>query len=815
MASKERIFPVLLSFSLFILFLRPSYSKTINKLQQGQQLKDGDELVSASGKFRLGFFSPLMSTNRYIGIWHFSPTGKDDFYYHKADGYYQNSKPVWVANRSTPISDKSGKLVVDSTDGNLKFSSNSRNPIAISTVQGVNNTSAILLESGNLILHERNSDGSIRRVLWQSFDYPTDTLLPGMKLGFNLQTRNEWFLQSWTDIDSPAPGPFTLRMDPNVTNRLISCRRSEEVYWTSEPWLNNHFNFSRSWALNNYYNFSYTSNEQENFFIHSASGDALQILRINADGGLTNGGGLFVSCTKYGGCWKEKQQEEICWTGNRSIENWHFRRGYMLGDGFNFSKNMNFLDCQDKCIKNCSCAAFAPAARNFTGCQIWSRGTKFRHYLSHNSRFISMLDFHDHEGTAKKMKKPPWLIIEILGSLAALLLIILGALSYKVRRKDKGIEERRRMSFIFALGVALVLPFLCYLCYLMAKKLKTKVQSVNNRKKLLQELASTLSHAPNFGRRKRKRKKGIGHDLKIFDFQTIEVATNNFSTENKVGEGGFGPVYKGKLVDGQEIAVKRLSRVSAQGIKEFKNEVKLIAKLQHTNLVKLLGCSLYEEERILVYEHMSNKSLDFFIFDSDRTKLLNWKKRFSIIEGIAQGLLYLHKYSRLQVIHRDLKANNILLDNEMNPKISDFGMARIFKVNEPESNTNKIVGTHKKNNGIYHPERPLNLVGYAWQLWNDGKALELIDSEILDGPSSPGEVLRCIHVGLLCAQDQAADRPKMSKVVSMLTPAARPFPAPKQPAFFINVRSAEPEASQNKSKTCSVNEVTISIMEPR
>ncbi|XP_031263210.1 G-type lectin S-receptor-like serine/threonine-protein kinase CES101 [Pistacia vera] len=421
MASNGRIFHVLLSFSLFILFLRQSYSKTINKLQQGQQLKDGDELISASGKFRLGFFSPLMSTNRYIGIWHFSPTGKDDFYYHKADGYYQNSEPVWVANRNTPISDKSGKLVVDSTDGNLKFSSNSQIPIAISTVQGANNT-----------------NGSIRRVLWQSFDYPTDTLLPGMKLGFHLQTRHEWFLQSWNDIDTPAPGPFTLRMDPNVTNRLISCRQSEEGYWTSEPWLNYHFNFSRSWALNNYYNFSYTSNEQENFFIHSASGDVLQILRIKADGGLTNGRGLFVSCTKYGGCWKE-QREEICLAWNRTVDYGHFRRGYMLGDGFNFSKNMNFLDCQDKCIKNCSCAAFAPAERNFTDCQIWSRGTKFRNQLEHNARFIFMLDFHDQEGTAKKMKKPPWLIIEILGSLAALLVIILGALSYKVRRKDKGI----------------------------------------------------------------------------------------------------------------------------------------------------------------------------------------------------------------------------------------------------------------------------------------------------------------------------------------------------------------------------------------
>ncbi|CAL9060462.1 unnamed protein product, partial [Musa banksii] len=139
-------------------------------------------------------------------------------------------------------------------------------------------------------------------------------------------------------------------------------------------------------------------------------------------------------------------------------------------------------------------------------------------------------------------------------------------------------------------------------------------------------------------------------------------ATSNFSIESKLGEGGFGPVYKGKLEDEQEIAVKRLSKTSVQGLDEFMNEVVLIAKLQHRNLVRLLGCCIEGEERMLIYEYMPNGSLDSFVFDKAKGWLLNWPTRYSIIVGIARGLLYLHQDSRLRIIHRDLKASNILLD---------------------------------------------------------------------------------------------------------------------------------------------------------
>ncbi|KAL3727575.1 hypothetical protein ACJRO7_032329, partial [Eucalyptus globulus] len=159
-------------------------------------------------------------------------------------------------------------------------------------------------------------------------------------------------------------------------------------------------------------------------------------------------------------------------------------------------------------------------------------------------------------------------------------------------------------------------------------------------------------------------------ELSLIRLDIIRAATQNFSNECKLGEGGIGPVYK------------------------FKNEVISIARLQHRNLVRLLGCCFEEHEKILIYEYMPNKSLYVFLFGSTVGQSLDWKMRINITFGIARGLLYLHEDSRLRIIHRDLKASNILLDGEINPKIFDFGMTRIFGVNQDEANTNKVVGTY-------------------------------------------------------------------------------------------------------------------------
>ncbi|XP_061983511.1 cysteine-rich receptor-like protein kinase 29 [Populus nigra] len=184
-------------------------------------------------------------------------------------------------------------------------------------------------------------------------------------------------------------------------------------------------------------------------------------------------------------------------------------------------------------------------------------------------------------------------------------------------------------------------------------------------------------------------------DVELFqlDFGTVREATGNFSEDNKLGQGGFGTVYKGTLANGQDIAVKRLSRTSGQGELEFKNEVMLVAKLQHRNLVRLLGFCFEKEERILVYEFLPNSSLNNLIFDPVKRVLLDWETLYKIIERIARGLLYLHEDSRLRIIHRDLKAANILLDENMNPKISDFGMARMFVMDQAQDSTSRVVGT--------------------------------------------------------------------------------------------------------------------------
>ncbi|KAJ0983598.1 hypothetical protein J5N97_011853 [Dioscorea zingiberensis] len=267
-------------------------------------------------------------------------------------------------------------------------------------------------------------------------------------------------------------------------------------------------------------------------------------------------------------------------------------------------------------------------------------------------------------------------------------------------------------------------------------------------------------------------------ELPQLQWNTVMAATENFAIKNILGEGGFGPVYKGKLTEGQEIAVKRLSKNSAQGVDEFKNEVILIAKLQHRNLVRLLGYCIHGVERMLVYEYMSKGSLDALLFVKEQGVHLDWQARLRIIVGIARGLLYLHQDSRFRIIHRDLKASNILLDAEMNPKISDFGMARIFGEDETINKTRKVVGTYGTNKQS----------SQAWSLWNEGKALELLDPLIANSFSEV-QVLRSITIGLLCVQGIPEDRPIMSSVVLMLCNDDTPLQEPKPPGFIAPLPS--------------------------
>ncbi|KAJ3695986.1 hypothetical protein LUZ60_001363 [Juncus effusus] len=342
----------------------------------------------------------------------------------------------------------------------------------------------------------------------------------------------------------------------------------------------------------------------------------------------------------------------------------------------------------------------------------------------------------------------------------------------------------------------------------------------------------------------------------LFKLKDLRLATIDFCDAYKLGQGGFGSVYKGFLPNGQEIAVKRLSIGSGQGLSELKNEVIILAQLQHKNLVKLLGFCLENTEKILVYEFLPNTSLDKFLSDNEKCEQLNWRKRYEIIKGIARGILYLHEESRIMIIHRDLKTSNILLDETLLPKISDFGLAKLFDLDKSIGTASRIVGT----NGYIAPECFMqnyistksdvfsygvivleilsgksvrdfqgsgsapNLLSFVWKKWREGEALNIIDQR-LHGVYKVNEVLQCINIALLCVQRDPSKRPNMATIVLMLNSYSTSLAAPSIPAFFVDENntiavdyardSRANGPNRRKSNQPSTNNVTITEMDPR
>ncbi|KAE8713583.1 putative cysteine-rich receptor-like protein kinase 33 [Hibiscus syriacus] len=396
--------------------------------------------------------------------------------------------------------------------------------------------------------------------------------------------------------------------------------------------------------------------------------------------------------------------------------------------------------------------------------------------------------------------------------------------SETIKDNKKGISSGT--VAIIIVPILIFVAIVAFICILLRKRKKAK-QEMNNTKDGLESLESLQ-----------------------FQLKSVTKATNNFSQDNMLGQGGFGAVYKGRLDDGQEIAVKRLFHESGHGDEEFKNEVMVMARLQHRNLVRLKGFCLERKEKLLIFEFVPNSSLDQFLFDPIERQRLDWDTRYKIITEIARGLLYLHEDSRYRIVHRDLKAANILLDKEMAPKISDFGMARLFGADQTRDDTRRVAGTfgymapeyikhgkfsvksdvysfgvlileiisgdkisHFRNNGV-------DLLTYAWRNWREGTSLNLVD-EFSRGTGSRNEMTRSIHIGLLCVQENDANRPSMHSVVLMLSDASVSMPVPSTPAFIIPASTVQPEASSSSSlldhnsDRFTKNEVTISTLDPR
>ncbi|GFQ04755.1 g-type lectin s-receptor-like serine/threonine-protein kinase at1g11330 [Phtheirospermum japonicum] len=457
-------------------------------------------------------------------------------------------------------------------------------------------------------------------------------------------------------------------------------------------------------------------------------------------------------------------------------------------------------DCQGRCLNNCSCIAYAYNVG--IGCMFWS-GT--------------LID-------TQRLPDGPGLQAYI-----------------RVANSEIGGKKGFNKIIIILVSIGFVIMSVCaYILWKwIAKKRACRLGKTKNLENALDSVDPTLQDTLS---------KINLEELPLFKFEVLANATHNFSDASKLGKGGFGPVYKGVLGNGKEIAVKRLAKASGQGMQEFMNEVLLISKLQHKNLVRLMGCSVENKEKMLIYEYMPNKSLDVFLFDTSQ-EILDWGKRFNIIEGICRGLVYLHRDSRLKIIHRDLKPSNILLDNSWNPKISDFGMARILGGNQDHINTIRVAGTYgymapeyavggrfseksdvfsfgvllleivsgRKNTSFYNHHGSFNLLGHVWKMWKENNVAVVIDQRI-SSPSYLEEVVRCTHIGLLCVQEVPQDRPSMSSVLSMLRSEIIELPKPNQSAFVLNSTHSPTGTSSSQpsqKSSSSLNTVTLSVFDGR
>ncbi|KAL8045916.1 hypothetical protein ABFX02_08G144900 [Erythranthe guttata] len=703
---------------------------------------------------------------------------------------------------------------------------------------------AAILDTGNLVL--RNASGINT---WQSFDYPTDTWLPGARIGFRWFSEVESKLVSWRNPEDPSFGDFSLGTERNGGSELFITRNNSKL-WRSGILQGGSFaSLSGHSTLVNSYNFSYVSNDDSVYVTYNVYNESVVSRLVLGNSGVmqrsvwseaNNGWVIYLSqpsdaCETYAMCGPNAicniNSSPVCGCLDRfeprDVRDWElddFSKGcvrtrpvqcstdqgntvFRSYSGIRLPANPESLEivrsgvCGLVCASNCSCNAYAYG--NGGGCLLF------------------MGDMVD-------------LVRLANGSSGGDLHVKMDSTALAPAKEGK----RNVLPLILAVAIPAAVLVSCFcLCYLRRRKLKTKGYGGAYQNLLLLDLNNS-----------RGDEKNSYNELPIFSFSSISAATNDFSVTDKLGEGGFGPVYKGELLNGQFVAVKRLSRKSGQGLEEFRNETELIAKLQHRNLVGILGCCVENDEKILVYEYMPNKSLDFFLFEPSKKEVLDWKRRVRIIEGIAQGLLYLHHYSRLRIVHRDLKASNILLDAEMNPKISDFGMARIFGGNEMQANTKRIVGTYgymspeyameglfsvksdvfafgvlmleiisgQKNTGFYGSAY-LSLLGYAWNLWENERGLELVDP-VIEIPSSASTCapLRYIQIGLLCVQESPADRPLMSDIVAMLNNEGTELAPPQHPAFTVgrNLVKASP-GGEGKDGIFSANGLTLSHMEPR
>ncbi|XP_044960299.1 G-type lectin S-receptor-like serine/threonine-protein kinase At2g19130 [Hordeum vulgare subsp. vulgare] len=779
-------------------------------------LRGNDTLVSAQGRFELGLFSPAGSSGDrfYLGIWYKNIPGQT---------------VIWVGNRASPLSGlASAELRVSADDGNLElvgptgasaspvvvWSSNRSSSSSLSSSPGSN--TAEIRNDGNLVLVD---GGNYSNVLWQSFDHPTDTHVPGAWIGENKLTGEYQTLTSWRNAQDPAPGMFTDIIDPNGTSEFFYMWNRSRAYWRSGVWTGQIFerlpdatesitSYEETPAYRRLTNVI-TDNATITRLVLDLTGQAKLYIWVPA----TQSWQLFWSaptmqcevyalCGAFGVCEHRSQLPCRCPPGFAPVseEDWTLsdwsggcRRSSPLTCAHNVSMMDGFLalpdmklpdgslavgaaqskaECESTCQNSCSCQAYAFSSGG-GGCTVWHGEIRNLEQLYADSG-VSGSELHLrlsqegldilHGADSKKRERTLWFVLGI------------------------------PFAGVATLGASVILAWR----FLLARR--RRLASMEYEK---------------------------GSSLTVYSYEDLRATTKNFS--ERLGGGSFGSVYRGVLKRHEgdnaiqvQVAVKKLEGLGGQqGDKQFRAEVSTLGLIQHVNLVRLLGFCSSGDEKMLVYEYIPRGSLDRYLFD-DGGMNLSWRERYRIMIGVAKGLAYLHHGCHECIIHCDIKPENILLDEDMSPRIADFGMAKLVRRDFSHALTTmrgtigylapewisgqpinakadvysfgmvlfELISGRRNSKGYSEVEAIGSESSDSWTffpVWVAGKVMEGEVSAVIDsrlrGNVTPEELERACWVACWCIQDEEARRPSMAQVVQALEGVVQVHAPPVPPAL--------------------------------
>ncbi|KAL6620120.1 hypothetical protein ACP70R_035259 [Stipagrostis hirtigluma subsp. patula] len=643
----------------------PRSSAVTDTIAPGQALTIRDKLVSENGRYALGFFEAGSSSSQNSSYWYL--------------GIWFNSVPkftqAWVANRDNPIKDPTSLALKISHDGNLVVLNRSTSSVIWSSQGNMtrknkfafksNNTIAVLLNSGNFVLRN-SSDPSI--ILWQSFDHLTDTFFIGAKIGWDKVTGLNSRLVSRKNSLSPASGQYTLELDPSGLDQIVITTLNSFVpaYWSSGVWNGQYFPSFPESVKQPVANMSFVDNAQHKYFTYSLLNESSYVVhqRLDVTGQLMTSVWIdgsqdwsvvnaypkarcdvYAACGPSSICNDDAPPHCNCLEGFtiRSPKDWELddrTGGCLRKTPLDCMANGNTTSSTDKfysmpCVSLSQSSYKIVAPKTIGECaQVCLNNCSCTAYS-----FSNGICSHWHEELLNIRQ------IQCTSTGETLFLRLAAKDVPKLRKKKRGFI----IGLVTGTSIATLGLFVFILLILI---LRNKRESSIN--------ISDVTQGCN--------------GMTVFRYIDLQRATKNFS--EKLGGGGFGSVFKGFLNDSTSIAVKRLDHAH-QGEKQFRAEVSSIGVIQHVNLVKLFGFCCEGAQRLLVYEHMPNGSLDIHLFHS-HAAVLKWSTRYQIALGVARGLAYLHEGCRDCIIHCDIKPENILLGDSFVPKIADFGMAKFL-----------------------------------------------------------------------------------------------------------------------------------------